>query len=210
MPLELRAQCRMCKQVISSIDPIDPFEKHIQGLGWVKEVGYTLDTWLCTECAKKRVNQEQTYSAGASYAVVTTYCDTCRAVHTGIDTGYKTAGYDLTKDGWFEVNPVIHQWRCPACWRIALDEARKKIEQATIKAKTQASAEKKAEMRYPMCLVFKSGKEEIYYVTNKTREKVTAALVSNMAIQFEYFLLTTEEEPSGRFACPHGMIERMQ
>lgn len=227
MNFESRISCRSCKRSIVGIELYTQFEEHARGMGWVKEVGYTLDIWLCNECAKQRTNQEHTYSAGTSYAIVTTYCDTCRKTHTSINTGNKTAGYDLINDGWFEINSAAHRWRCPMCWRISLAEVREKVEQAANNARatvatgsaTTASVhinvpetpkKPEREKRYPMCLVFMSGKEEIYYVTNKTREHVRMALVSNMAVQFDYFLLTIEDEPSGRFACPHGMIERMQ
>lgn len=301
MKLESKITCRACKRSIVGLGLYTMFEEHVRGLGWVKEVGYTLDTWVCNNCVKNRTNQEYAYFSGASFPVVTTYCDTCSSEHSCMaltDTDIQT---NLGFAGWVQVNDKIYKWRCPVCWRASLADIRKTLEQAmgsnmsehtmkTVKrlninegkttifcakcpaayssrneddnmsvelfnmgwrnvnvvphgmnwicfecakrhsylvqvifptgmssttttgGNVNAPTPKKPEpeMRYPMCLVFKSGKEEIYYVTNKTREQVRMALVSNMAVQFEYFLLTTEEEPSGVFACPHGMIERMQ
>lgn len=235
MKLESKITCRACKKSIVGLELYTMFEEHARGLGWVKEVGYTLDTWLCEDCVKKRTNQEHTYSAGTSYATVTTYCDTCRLVHTGIDTGYKTAGYDLTKDGWVEVSQLTHRWRCPTCWRASLAEAQAKVKQAVDRARatvTTGIAETASmyiggqatggnvnvptakplerEKQYPISLVFTSGQEEIYHVTEKTRNRLVDAVTSRQAIRFKYFIKIDEDEPSGVFACPADKIERMQ
>lgn len=291
---EASITCRICKRSLIGLTGYTKAEEHALSLGWIKEVGYTLDTWVCTECAKKRINQEQTYSAGASYATVTTYCDTCSCVHSCQAIDNADIINNLNSAGWVQVNDKIYKWRCPSCWRATIFDVRKKLEQATTMAKenimsartvkqlninegvttifcakcpaayssknvddnmsvelfnmgwrnvnlvphgmnwicsscarknlhlvqvifptgmsstTSTPKKPERENQYPVSLVFTSGKEEIYHVTEKTRDRLTDAVTGRQAIRFNYFIKTNEDEPSGVFACPADKIERMQ